>query len=95
MARVDDRGSPLDCSFCGKNRRQVKKLIAGPHAFICDECVGLCNDIIEEELAEIGEPSTATARLRRVVSTGRYRLARTSPWWPLPRGRSAWSRSTT
>ena len=39
----------LHCSFCGKSQHEVKKLIAGPNAFICDECVGLCTDIIEEE----------------------------------------------
>jgi hypothetical protein len=46
--------SPLRCSFCGKAQNQVRKLIAGPTVYICDECVELCNDIIEEEwLAEI------------------------------------------
>src|SRR4051812_34474576 len=39
----------LCCSFCGKNQREVKKLIAGPTVYICDECIGLCNDIIAEE----------------------------------------------
>jgi ATP-dependent protease Clp ATPase subunit len=42
----------LVCSFCGKNKDQVRKLIAGPTVFICDECVDLCNDIIEEETVE-------------------------------------------
>jgi len=42
----------LKCSFCGKNQKQIKKLIAGPDVYICDECVDLCNEIIEEELAE-------------------------------------------
>src|SRR5690606_36170962 len=42
----------LKCSFCGKTQRQVKKLIAGHGVYICDECVDLCNEIIEEELAE-------------------------------------------
>lgn len=41
----------LACSFCGKGQRHVRKLIAGPEVYICDECVGLCNDIIDEELA--------------------------------------------
>lgn len=40
------------CSFCGKTQRQARKLIAGPNVYICDECVGLCNAIIEEELGE-------------------------------------------
>jgi len=39
----------LSCSFCGKTQRQVRKLIAGPHVYICDECVELCNDILQEE----------------------------------------------
>ena len=40
----------LKCSFCGKSREQVKKLVAGPGVYICDECIGLCNEIIEEEV---------------------------------------------
>ncbi|HZE40538.1 MAG TPA: ATP-dependent Clp protease ATP-binding subunit ClpX [Stackebrandtia sp.] len=47
----------LKCSFCGKTQRQVKKLIAGHGVYICDECVDLCNEIIEEELAETAEAS--------------------------------------
>ena len=42
----------LYCSFCGKSQHEVRKLIAGPTVFICDECVELCNDIIREELLE-------------------------------------------
>jgi ATP-dependent Clp protease ATP-binding subunit ClpX len=45
----------LTCSFCGKSQKQVKKLIGGPGVYICDECVELCNEIIDEELAELGE----------------------------------------
>ncbi len=47
----DDRGQ-LKCSFCGKLQEQVKKLVAGPGVYICDECIELCNEIIEEELSE-------------------------------------------
>ncbi len=47
----DDKGQ-LKCSFCGKTQDQVKKLVAGPGVYICDECIELCNEIIEEELAE-------------------------------------------
>ncbi|MGC5615916.1 ATP-dependent Clp protease ATP-binding subunit ClpX [Georgenia sp. Z1491] len=47
----------LTCSFCGKSQKQVKKLIGGPGVYICDECVELCNEIIDEELAELGESS--------------------------------------
>jgi ATP-dependent Clp protease ATP-binding subunit ClpX len=45
----------LKCSFCGKSQKQVKKLIAGPGVYICDECIDLCNEIIEEELSETSE----------------------------------------
>ena len=51
----------LACSFCGKNQDQVRKLIAGPTVFICDECIDLCNDIIEEELDEIGDSADTTS----------------------------------
>ena len=40
----------MSCSFCGKSQKEVKKLIAGPTVYICDECIGLCNDIIAEEV---------------------------------------------
>jgi len=50
----DDRGT-LKCSFCGKNQEQVRKLIAGPGVYICDECIELCNEIIEEELSRTNE----------------------------------------
>jgi ATP-dependent Clp protease ATP-binding subunit ClpX len=49
---MGDGGDLLKCSFCGKSQKQVKKLIAGPGVYICDECIDLCNEIIEEELAE-------------------------------------------
>ncbi len=52
MARIGDGGDLLKCNFCGKSQKQVKKLIAGPNVYICDECIELCNEIIEEELAE-------------------------------------------
>ena len=50
MAAIDD--SHLKCSFCGKTQEQVKKLIAGPDVYICDECVELCNEILDEEFLE-------------------------------------------
>ncbi len=52
MAKFGDGGELLKCSFCGKSQKQVKKLIAGPGVYICDECIELCNEIIEEELSE-------------------------------------------
>ena len=55
MARIGETADLLKCSFCGKSQKQVKKLIAGPGVYICDECIDLCNEIIEEELAEGSE----------------------------------------
>ena len=52
MARVGESGDLLKCSFCGKSQKSVKKLIAGPGVYICDECIDLCNEIIEEELTD-------------------------------------------
>jgi len=52
MAKPTETNEQLLCSFCGKSQRQVKKLIAGPGVYICDECIDLCNEIIEEELSE-------------------------------------------
>jgi ATP-dependent Clp protease ATP-binding subunit ClpX len=52
-----DDGKLLYCSFCGKSQHEVRKLIAGPSVFICDECVELCNDIIREEMQEPGDDS--------------------------------------
>ncbi len=56
MARIGDGGDLLKCSFCGKSQKQVKKLIAGPGVYICDECIDLCNEIIEEELVDADHP---------------------------------------
>ena len=56
MAKFGE-GDLLKCSFCGKTQKQVKKLIAGPGVYICDECIDLCNEIIEEELSEPAETS--------------------------------------
>jgi ATP-dependent Clp protease ATP-binding subunit ClpX len=55
VARIGDGGDLLKCSFCGKSQKQVKKLIAGPGVYICDECIDLCNEIIEDELSESSE----------------------------------------
>ena len=57
MAKFGEGGELLKCSFCGKSQKQVKKLIAGPGVYICDECIDLCNEIIEEELAGTSEVS--------------------------------------
>ena len=57
MAKFGENSELLKCSFCGKSQKQVKKLIAGPGVYICDECIDLCNEIIEEELTETAELS--------------------------------------
>src|SRR5213594_3648045 len=54
MAKFGD-SDLLKCSFCGKSQKQVKKLIAGPGVYICDECIDLCNEIIEDELPKTTE----------------------------------------
>jgi len=59
MARIGESADLLKCSFCGKSQKQVQQLIAGPGVYICDECVELCNEIIEERLAESGEEPTS------------------------------------
>ena len=48
--RREEERANLQCSFCGKSQKEVRKLIAGPTVYICDECIGLCNDIIAEEV---------------------------------------------
>ena len=52
MARLGESADLLKCSFCGKSQKQVRKLIAGPGVYICDECIELCNEIVDEELAD-------------------------------------------
>ncbi len=59
-AMVKPNDSRLKCSFCTKSQDQVKKLIAGPGVYICDECVDLCNEILDEELLEGVPPSSPT-----------------------------------
>ena len=65
MARPTDTNEQLLCSFCGKSQRQVKKLIAGPGVYICDECIDLCNEIIDEELTTPASSISTTCRSRR------------------------------
>jgi len=62
LARPTDSNEQLLCSFCGKSQRQVKKLIAGPGVYICDECIDLCNEIIDEELT----PAAAAVELENL-----------------------------
>ena len=56
MAPTKNYDSHLKCSFCGKSQEQVRKLIAGPGVYICDECVELCNEILDEELLDPNGP---------------------------------------
>ena len=63
MASKRDQSGSLVCSFCGKSQKEVKKLIAGPTVYICDECIGLCNDIIAEEF----ESEDAQAKPRQTI----------------------------
>jgi len=58
---VEKRDGSLTCSFCGKSQKEVKKLIAGPTVYICDECIGLCNDIIAEEIEKEDQSYGATS----------------------------------
>ena len=70
MARMSESSELLKCSFCGKSQKQVAQLIAGPQIYICDECVALCNEIIEERLSEqqTAEPSDFTLHKPREIS---------------------------
>ena len=75
----EDNGKLLYCSFCGKSQHEVRKLIAGPSVFICDECVDLCNDIIRDE----APPAAATLnRARRNAPQVANRKATAAPVLP-------------
>jgi hypothetical protein len=62
----------LYCSFCGKSQHEVNKLVAGPHVFICDECIDLCSDIIDEQLLRLIEGDEATARAMSTERLSQY-----------------------
>ena len=73
MAKTTDPN--LKCSFCGKTQDQVKKLIAGPDVCICDECIELCNEILDEELFNIKQEekeATEEQKLIKEINTGLY-----------------------
>jgi ATP-dependent Clp protease ATP-binding subunit ClpX len=71
MFRFGDERERLKCSFCGKSQEQVRKLVAGPGVYICDECIELCNEIIEEEFAadEAPAPVRTTPKPREIYDT--------------------------
>jgi len=63
MPKVSTNRSSLSCSFCGKDRQQVRRLVAGPGVFICNECIALCNGILQtEEAAPCATPRAAVQR---------------------------------
>ena len=69
MFKFNDEKGQLKCSFCGKSQDQVRKLVAGPGVYICDECIELCTEIVEEELGneeeiDLQEVAEATGNLR-------------------------------
>ena len=68
--REDGQGN-LSCSFCGKSQKEVKKLIAGPTVYICDECIGLCNDIIAEEIEKEDQGSYTAAKVPKPAEVKR------------------------
>ena len=69
MSRKDFQSGQLTCSFCGKSQREVRKLIAGPTVYICDECIRLCTDIIEEEVDRVADsPQVGTLPTPRELS---------------------------
>ena len=70
MAKFGEGGDLVKCSFCGKTQKQVKKLIAGPSVYICDECIDLCNDIIRDEASSIESVSGAKSDLPTPQSVG-------------------------
>ena len=92
MARPTDSNEQLLCSFCGKSQRQVKKLIAGPGVYICDECIDLCNEIIDEELSAppASTSRTCPSRARSTRSSTSTSSARTHP-----SARCRWPSTTT
>ena len=66
MAKFD---AHLKCSFCGKSQDQVRKLIAGPGVYICDECIDLCNEILDEELIDTQTKLTNSTQVKKKIPT--------------------------
>ena len=66
MFNDEETKGPVSCSFCGKSQDQVKKIVAGPGVYICNECIGLCNEIIESEYYEDDEDTYTLAGLEKI-----------------------------
>jgi ATP-dependent Clp protease ATP-binding subunit ClpX len=84
MSKYD---SHLKCSFCGKSQEQVRKLIAGPGVYICDECVDLCNEILDEELFDAGATVAQPVPRREAVASDRPRSSSTISLSQIPKPR--------
>jgi len=76
MAKFD---AHLKCSFCGKSQEQVRKLIAGPGVYICDECIDLCNEILDEELLETQGKTKETIKTNSSIQTGKSKTTKPAP----------------
>lgn len=74
----------LSCSFCGKSQREVRKLVAGPAVYICDECIGLCNDIIAEEIDRAAATEEENALSKIAPEPPKPPLPKIE-LWPLPK----------
>ena len=72
MATMGDSSDLIKCSFCSKTQKQVQQLIAGPQIYICDECVGLCNEIIQERMAESESEATPAFTLTKPLETAAF-----------------------
>ena len=94
MARPTDTNEQLLCSFCGKSQRQVKKLIAGPGVYICDECIDLCNEIIDEELTTPVQLDLDNLPRPKEISPEQA-VARDKLWTPEKESEAAAAKPTT
>lgn len=85
MARYDDK-KQLKCSFCGKTQDQVRRLVAGPGVYICDECIELCQEIIEEEFEDASELDLKDipkpAEIKQVLDQYVIGQERAKKFWP-------------
>ena len=78
MSSKRDNQGNLSCSFCGKSQKEVKKLIAGPSVYICDECISLCNDILAEEVQKVFPEVVFSDESGQVVGMDYARLSAVS-----------------